>query len=202
MTMRNSLTAAALALLITGCSTSAPSISEYTIIPPYPPHYATGIPADISLRIAPTKSITSLASKEFYYLREPSQTGAYLYSRWSDTPASMIERSLVTSLQERRLFGTLLPASSNASADLTLESELHAFYHRFRQNGSNEGLIDITYRLIATKNTQVIASKRFVIISPSLSADAKGGVNALSNATRDLNQQTALWLETALKNRK
>lgn len=202
MMMKNTFITAAFTLLLAGCSSTTPSVREYTILPAYPPQYALSTQSDISLRIAPTKSIASLASKEFYYLREPSQTGTYLYSRWSDTPTSMIERSLISSLQERRLFAALLPASSSASADLILESELHAFYHRFRKNGESEGLIDITYRLVEAKNKSVIASKRFVILSPSLSANAEGGVNALTNATRDLTLETTLWLEKILKSRK
>jgi cholesterol transport system auxiliary component len=146
----------------------------------------------------PTKSIGSLSSKEIYYLRGTAQTGVYLYSRWADTPASMIDRSLISSLQNRRLFSSLLPATSSASADMTLESDLHAFYHRFHDDGTSEGYIDITYRLVESKNKKAIASKRFAITSPASSANATGGVNALSAATQQLCDESTLWLEMVL----
>lgn len=192
------LTAAAISLL-TGCSTTTPAINEYTILPLYPLHSSLPDKSNLSIKLIPTKSIPSLSSKEIYYLHGTGQTGVYLYSRWSDSPASMIDRSLISSLQNRRLFITLLPATSSASADMTLESDLHAFYHRFHDDGTSEGYIDITYRLIESKTKKVIASKRFVITSPSLSADAEGGVNALTDATRRLCDESFLWLEMHLK---
>lgn len=192
--MKNMLLAAAFISMMTGCSTTTPAINEYTILPLYAP-YNSPIPrSELSLKLIPTKSIASLSSKEMHYLRSTAQTGVYLYSRWSDTPASMIDRSLISSLQNRRLFSTLLPATSSASADMTLESDLHAFYHRFHEDGSSEGYIDITYRLIGSKTRHVVASKRFVITSPSLSADAQGGVNALTDATREASLQCTQWL--------
>lgn len=196
--MKNMLLAAAFISMMTGCSTTTPAINEYTILPLYAPHNSPIPRSELSLKLIPTKSIASLSSKEMHYLRSTAQTGVYLYSRWSDTPASMIDRSLISSLQNRRLFSTLLPATSSASADMTLESDLHAFYHRFHEDGSSEGYIDITYRLIGSKTRHVVASKRFVITSPSLSADAQGGVNALTDATRRLCDESLLWLEMHL----
>ncbi|MDP1785489.1 MAG: ABC-type transport auxiliary lipoprotein family protein [Sulfuricurvum sp.] len=197
--MKHVLISATLALVLAGCSTTTPAINEYTIIPLYSPQNPVSTPTSLSLKLTQTKSIVSLASKELYYLRDSTQTGAYLYSRWSDTPASMIDRSLFSSLQNRHLFATLLPATSSAYADMTLESDLHAFYHRFKGENSSEGFIDITYRLIDFKNKKTIASKRFVITEPSKSANAAGGANALSVATHRLNQESTLWLETILK---
>lgn len=197
--MKNSFLSAALALVLAGCSTTAPSINEYTILPVYSSKEALSTPANLSLRITPTKSIASLASKDLYYLRNSAQIGTYLYSRWADTPASMIDRSLVSSLQNRRLFAALLPNGSNAHSDLILESDLHAFYHRIDADGTSEGFIDITYRLIEFKSKNMIASKRFIIISPSPSADARGGADALSVATRHLSQESILWLEMIAK---
>lgn len=196
--MKNVLLSAVFILLLAGCSTTTPAVNEYTVFPFYAHQNSPTGRDSLSLKLMPTKSIASLASKKIYYLYDGGQTGAYLYSRWSDTPANMIERCLSFSLQNRNLFKALLPAASSASADMTLESDLHAFYHRFHEDGTNEGYIDITYRLIESKNKHVIASKRFVITSPASSADASGGVSALSDATRRLCDESASWLEMFL----
>lgn len=193
------ITAILIALTLAGCSITTPAVNEYAILPLYSPQNALAVPVNLSLKLTPTKSIASLASKDIYYLRGTTQIGSYLYSRWADTPASMIDRSLTSSLQNRRLFTALLPVTSSAYADVTLESDLHAFYHRFQKNGSSEGYIDITYRLIESKSKKTIASKRFVVTSPSPSSDAAGGVTALSAATRYLNDESTLWLEMILK---
>jgi len=176
-----------------------PPVNEYTILPLYSPQEALSTPANLSLRIMPTRSIASLASKELYYLHDTTQTGTYLYSRWADTPASMIDRSLVSSLQNRHLFSALLPAATSANADLVLESDLHAFYHRFNDKKNSEGVIDITYRLIESKNKKTIASKRFLITSAAATANAEGGADALTSATHHLSQESTLWLESISK---
>lgn len=197
--MNNTLFAAMLALLITGCSITVPAINEYTIIPPYYPSDTRAVPTNLTLKLTSTKSIASLSSKEIYYLRETTHIGSYLYSRWVDTPASMIDTALTSSLQNRRLFVTLIPTTSSAYADLSLESELHAFYHRFPSDVKSEGLIDITYRLIDSKTKKTVASKRFIITSPSPTQDAAGGVKALSSATQQLSEETVLWLENVAR---
>lgn len=197
--MRNTLIAMILTLLFMGCSTMTPAINEYTIVPPYCTSDNRSAPADLTLKLTPTKSIASLASKDLYYLRETTHIGSYLYSRWADTPANMIDRALTSSLQSRRLFVTLLPTTSSAAADLALESELHAFYHRFANDSKSEGLIDITYHLIDSKTKKTLASKRFIITAPAPTQDAAGGVKALSSATQQLSEETTLWLESIAK---
>lgn len=188
--------------LFTGCSVIRPATYEYTILPSYTPMSEVANSINGTLKLSSTRSIASLSSTQFYYLKETSRIDAYLYSRWSDTPSSMIDRALYSSLQKQHLFGTLIPPTSSASANLILESDLNAFYHRFHNDSSSEGLIDITYRLIDPKTKTTIASKRFIITEPSPSEDAKGGVIALNNATLNLSLQCISWLTLALKESK
>ncbi len=183
------------ALALAGCSAPSPSVSEYTIFPS--PTFQSPSSAPLSaasLRIVPTRTLPSLASKNLYYLREGNESGAYLYSRWSDTPASMLERSLVSSLEERKVFAVLLPSSSSAQAMRLLESDLNAFYHRFLPDGSSEGYIDVTYRLVDTQTKQTLGVRRFQIASIAPTGDARGGVSALSEATREASAQCTQWL--------
>lgn len=185
------------ALLIIGCSTPlTPPINEYTILPsehlqkekaPLSPH---------TLSIASSKTLPSLSSKSLYYLREGGESGAYLYSRWSDTPAVLIQRSLTASLQEKGVFTSLLPQTSAVHANWVLESELSAFYHRFPKNSKSEGVIDITYRLVDTSTKRSMGSKRFVITVAAPTDNATGGVNALTLATEELCTQVTTWITT------
>jgi ABC-type uncharacterized transport system auxiliary subunit len=186
-------------VLFQGCSAVHPATQEYTILPTYTAEAKTANGINATLKLTTTRSIASLASTQFYYLKEASNIDAYLYSRWSDTPSSMIDRALYASLQKQHLFETLIPSTSSAVSDLTLESELNAFYHHFHNDSSSEGLIDITYRLIDNKTKKTIASKRFIITHPSPSEDAKGGVVALNTATHELSNQCVKWIEMTLK---
>lgn len=186
-------------IMFTGCSGTAPAIKEYTILPSKTVQASSASRTKASLRIAPAKTIPSLASKNIYYLREGGEAGRYLYSRWSDTPASLIERFLTSSLHERGVFSVLLSSTSTARPSYILESDLNAFYHRFPSVGTSEGYIDITYRLIDPKTNNTLGSKRFQLTVKALSDDAKGGVDALSKATEELSLQCTQWLSRQIQ---
>lgn len=188
--------------LFSGCSSVHPPMHEYTILPSYVPKNMNINGTNGTLKLSSTRSIASLTSTQFYYLKEASSINAYLYSKWSDTPSSMIDRSLYSALQNEQLFDTLIPSTSSAAADLVLESDLAAFYHRFNSATSSEGLIDITYRLIDPKTKTTLAFKRFIITQPSPTQDAQGGVVALTDATHILSQQCISWLALTLKESK
>lgn len=186
-------------ITLAGCSGTAPAVKEYTILPSKSVQSLSAPLASGSLRIAAAKTIPSLASKNIYYLREGGEAGKYLYSRWSDTPASLIERSLTSSLQERGVFGVLLSSTSTARPSYLLESDLNAFYHRFPIAGASEGYIDATYRLIDPTTNKTLGSKRFQLTVKASSDDAKGGVEALSKATEELSLQCTLWLSRQIQ---
>jgi cholesterol transport system auxiliary component len=186
-------------LLLGGCSTTSPSTSEYTLVASKTTLQNTLAPQSLkTLSVASSKPLSSLTGKSLIYLRENGESGPYLYSRWSDTPAILIQRTLIHSLQPAALFSSVIPASSLAQSDWTLESDLDGFHHRLSDHQS-EGLIDITYRIVENKTKRVIATKRFLIISPAPSMDALGGVNALKNATDELNSQCIAWLHATIK---
>jgi len=185
-------------LLLLGCTGTTSSIHEYTIFPQEKIEFNTTARAHKTLSVASSKSCSSLTGKNLLYIRENGETGSYLYSKWSDTPATLIQQSLLKLLYDQSLFSAISPTSSVSQNDWLLESDLNAFYHRFLK-GTSEGYIDITYRIIDTKTKRIIAIKRFVITSPAPSMDAIGGVEALKNSTHKLNHQCSEWLHTLTK---
>lgn len=188
----------AASLLLLGCSASTPSVHEYTFLSPQSDYSKRTPLSTTTLSVAPSKSIGSLLGKSLLYCRENGETGAYLYSRWSDTPSALIQHSLLASLTDAAVFASLSSSTSLAHVDWVLESDLNAFCHRFSESMS-EGYIDITYRLVDTRTKRLRSSKRFTISSPAPSMDAQGGVEALKNATRELNSQSIAWLTTLIK---
>lgn len=191
------------ALFVIGCSAPlTPSICEYTILPT---EHLANVQEPLSARtlsIASSKTLPSLSSKNLYYLKGEGEIGAYLYSRWSDTPAVLIQHSLTASLQENGVFAALLPQTSAAHADWILESELSSFYHRFPNNSKSEGFIDITYRLVDSSTKLPLGSKRFVISVVAPTDDARGGANALTQAAEKLSIQVTAWITTLAKEKK
>lgn len=186
-------------LCFSGCTHPAPSMSVYTILPKA--HALSDTPPQTTktLRLLPVRSVPSLASREIYYLRSNGAVAPYLYSRWSDTPSAMIGRSLTHSLQERHAFAALLSPSSAAIADWDLESDLNAFYHRFNDDGTSEGVFDLSVRAIDLHTKKVLASKRFTYRIQAASDDAQGGVGALEEALTRYNNDCAVWIETLIK---
>lgn len=185
-----------IALLIGGCSpTLTPSTKEYTIYPTKGESSASKPISTKTLRLMSSKTLPSLSSRDLVYLRQNGEIGNYLYTRWSDTPGTLIERSLLHALQEHRLFTTLLNSTSSAQSDLVLESDLSAFYHHFEGEHKSHGVIDITYRLIDSKTKLPIASKRFFITKEAPTDNAEGGIKALSDATQELTRQCILWIQ-------
>lgn len=191
------------AVMLVGCSAAiSPAIHEYTIYPPSDQDVPTVAHSSKTLRLSTTKTVPSLASKNLYYLKNGGESGSYLYARWSDTPAILIERSLSGALHDQGLFASLLTPTSAAQADWVLESDLNAFYHRFEAGQKSAGVIDITYRLIDTKTKLLISSKRFRIATAAASEDAKGGIDALTAATRELTDQSTRWLAIQIQEKK
>jgi cholesterol transport system auxiliary component len=201
--MRNFSLIILLTLMLVGCSTTiTPPIQEYTIYPSSDNSAVTDVHSPKTLRLSSTKAIPSLSSKNLYYLGSDGETGSYLFSRWSDNPSSLIDRSLSASLEEKGLFAALLSPASPAHADWILESNLDAFYHQFQQDEESFGVIDITYHLIDTKTKSHISSKHFRITAPAASEDARGGVGALIQATKELTKQSTQWLSSQIQEKK
>ncbi|MDO9207536.1 MAG: ABC-type transport auxiliary lipoprotein family protein [Sulfuricurvum sp.] len=189
--------------ILSGCTTHTPNITEYSLTTVHPS--SADIPTVSSpktLQLATTKTLPSLNSKSIFYLKTNQEIGSYLYSRWIDTPSSMIENAFTAVLQKSALFSAVIPASSHANGDYLLESNLHAFYHRIHDNQTSDGVIDITYRLINTKSKATVATKRFTLIHPSQTNNAKGGVDALNNALNSLNSQVVQWLQNGIAEKK
>lgn len=188
--------------IMSGCTIHTPNITEYSLSTPTSFVYVSTFTSSKTLQIATTKTLPSLGSKSIFYLTSNQEVGRYLYSRWIDTPSSMIENSFTHALQKRALFSTVIPASSHAKGDYLLESNLHAFYHRIHDDQTSDGVIDITYRLIDTKSKTTVATQRFTLIHPSKTNNAKGGVDALNNALNSLNGQVIQWLQNGIAEKK
>jgi cholesterol transport system auxiliary component len=195
--MKKILPALALALFA-GCSIHAPAITEYSLISTESLNNLSSITTYKTIRLNAPVTLSSLATKSIYYTSSKQESGSYLYSIWSDTPSSMIENTLFLTLQQSNLFSIVAPSASWAKTDYLLESNIALFHHRINSNGTSDGVIDTSYRLVDTTTKKVIASKHFFLTQPAESNNAKGGVVALQKGLQVLNLQTLQWLEVTL----
>lgn len=188
-----------LAFLLAGCTTNTPPITSYTLMSHNNTIAHPSTQTSYSLKLSGTKAPYSLSSKSLLYLKDPQEIGSYLYSQWNDTPGSMIDRYIASSLDENQVFSSLVPKTSSLQGDLILESSLSSFYHRIHEDNTSDGYLDITYILVDQKNKKMVAHKRFVITVPSKSLDAQGGATALNEATHELANQSIAWLAMLMK---
>jgi len=106
----------------------------------------------------------------------------YAQSEWVMSPAALLTQRLRSSLSVSGS-GEFLRVSSDELAVYTLRSELFEFEQVFDQPGRSRGVL----RLRATLEGQGMWARRtFVIEKPAPTADATGGVTALSQCADEL----------------
>lgn len=184
--------------LLSGCSSHTPAITQYSLSPSYSKAHISDSKSNKSIKLITTETLSSLNTKAIRYTLPTLESGAYLYARWSDTPAMMLNRLLASSLENEKIFPIIITSHSSTQSDWVLESELLTYEHRFIGNRSSQAVIDIVCRLIDTKSKQPIAAKRFTITVDAPSEDIRGGVNAFQRASEELTRQQIEWLKLFL----
>ena len=126
----------------------------------------------------------------------------YTFARWSMPPAQLVRQRLREQLgQQRNIFdargGLALNRSQNAVLPLLLRIDLDEFSHVFTAPEASVGLIRLRATLIeqATSGEKLLAQRSVVVQRPAPSADAPGGVRALTAATDAAIEEIDVWLQ-------
>ena len=126
----------------------------------------------------------------------------YTFARWSMPPAQLVRQRLREQLgQQRNIFdargGLALNRSQNAVLPMLLRLDLDEFSHVFTAPDASVGLIRLRATLIeqATSGEKLIAQRSVVVQRPAPSADAPGGVRALTAATDAAIEEIDVWLQ-------
>lgn len=130
----------------------------------------------------------------------------YTFARWSMPPAQLVRQRLREQLgQQRNIFdargGLALnrsqARSQNAGLPLLLRLDLDEFSHVFTSPGVSVGLIRMRATLIeqTTSGEKLVAQRSIVVQRPAPSADAPGGVRALTAATDAAIEEIDVWLQ-------
>ena len=134
--------------------------------------------------------------------RDAQELRPYTLARWAMPPAQLVRQRLREQLgQQRNIFdargGLALNRSQNAVLPLLLRLELDEFSHVFTAPDTSVGLIRLRATLIeqATSGEKLIAQRSVVVQRPAPSADARGGVRALTAATDAAIEEIDVWLQ-------
>ena len=133
---------------------------------------------------------------------DAQQLRAYSQARWSSPPAQLIRQRLREQLSQRRSVfnareGLALNRSQSAVLPPVLRLELEEFSQVFSSPQASVGLIRLRATLLELSpgGEKLIGQRTFAIEQPATSADAAGGVRALTLATDAAIAAIDQWLQ-------
>ncbi|MFT7860365.1 MAG: ABC-type transport auxiliary lipoprotein family protein [Sulfurimonas sp.] len=181
--------------LLSGCSITHPAMTDYRIDPNVKPPVTTGGCKKHSIKVSPVFANSSLNSTAMRYSVGRYKEYTFTESAWADTPSRLITNKLVNVLNGSGMFEGVYGYKSSNSGDLILEMRINEFIQSFNESeNSSDAKIDISFNLIERKSGKLLASKNFVKVMQTKTADAKGGVEALNILLGEVLEDTVLWL--------
>lgn len=133
---------------------------------------------------------------------DAQQLRPYSQARWSMPPAQLVRQRLREQLSQRRAVfnagdSVALNRSQNAVLPLQLRLELEEFSHLFTAPDASVGLIRLRATLVeVTPAGEKLVGQRSVVVQrPAVTADAPGGVRALTAATDAAIEELDQWLQ-------
>lgn len=128
---------------------------------------------------------------------DAQQLQPYALARWSMTPAQLVRQRLKEQLAQRRAL--LNPGEgglAGAPTPPTLRIELEEFSQLFETPGNSVGLLRLRATLVQPSpgGDKLLAQRSVIVQRPAPSADAPGGVRALTAATDAAVQDLDEWL--------
>jgi cholesterol transport system auxiliary component len=168
---------------------------------------ATGMTRLAPLAVADIEANPALDSSAVLYrlaYTDAQQLKAYAQARWSMTPAQLVRQRLREHLGQRRALlspgdsGTFDAANPTITQPpLTLRIELEEFSQLFETPDSSVGLLRLRATLMRPSPTgeKAVAQRSVIVRRPAPTADAPGGVRALTAATDAAIQELGLWLQ-------
>jgi cholesterol transport system auxiliary component len=118
----------------------------------------------------------------------PQELRPYALARWTMPPAQLIQQRVRSTLSAR---GAVLAPGVGSPAH-TLKLELEEFSQVFSAPGASQGVMLLRATLL-TGNT-LLAQRNFSAQAPAPTADASGGVSALSVAADAVAKQLTDWV--------
>lgn len=203
--MKSKTTLCLLALLIglTGCVTEKlPPVSLYTLDPDLDAIKAPVVGENKTGKILMLGRISStqpFSGPEMLYSDAQLKQNSYAYSRWSSPATVMLLSIFEEAIEKSGQYRAVVPYSSQARSDLLLEGTLFDFSHHIKKNGTSEGVVKISFKLIDSKTRKVMASRMFVSSVPASEANAPAAAMALNQAVTNVIRELLDWLKKQSK---
>ena len=198
------------ALLMAGCS-SLPDKPARSLMYDFGPGALATAPATRQAPLPPLAiddistaggALDNLAVLYRLGYADTQQLRPYSQARWSMQPALLVRQRLRDRLSQRRAVfsagdSVALNRSQNAVLPLLMRIDLEEFSQLFTAADTSIGLVRMRVTLLeATPSGQKLVGQRTVIVQrPAPTADAPGGVRALTDATDAAIEEIDQWLQ-------
>lgn len=168
---------------------------------------ATGMTSLAPLAVAEIEANPALDSSAVLYRLayvDAQQLQPYAQARWSMAPAQLVRQRLREHLGQRRALlnpgdgGTFSATNpTTTQPPLTLRIELEEFSQLFETPDRSVGLLRLRATLARPSPTgeKGVAQRSVIVQRPAATADAGGGVHALTAATDAAVQEIDEWLQ-------
>ncbi len=183
-------------VILSGCTTTVPAVTEYRIVVQKPTLVQKSTSCKTkTLKVAQAFSSSSLMSHHMNYAQGNTKQYAYSQAQWSESPNVALSAELLSHIRETKLFKNVLNSKSRSKSDLILEINIEDFMQYFNDDESSSyvnAVINLT--LLDAKAGTVMASETFRSRVDTKTLDADGGVEALSIALEVLIDKSVKWL--------
>jgi len=173
----------------------SPAIDVYTLSPRIESNQvSTKVKDAVILALSPLRSSRSLMGTDIIYRNSDYSYDSYSYSRWSDSPAQLLELFLQHYLASNQFISAVVPVNSAIKADVILEGMLLDFSHHIQNDGLSTGRVAIQFNLINNQSKKVLATKEFSAEVVTESINAAGATAAINQATKKVTEELNDWL--------
>jgi len=182
-------------MLLSGCiQAPLPPIIHYTLNTPEVQPAAHSPYKDLVLQVDYPQSLTLPAGERLYFSYSAMERGMYQNAYWATAVGRMLQAAIITSLERAKIFKAVLPYSSEADANIRLESTIYDLSHHVRGKNSY-AVLSIGFTLIDAERGTVIRTKRFSYKVATATIDAKGYVEAMDQALSQMIRDLIFWLQ-------
>lgn len=177
-----------LLILITGCTSNMlipvaeETMKTYTLEDVKVKKHATqnGV-----LLVDMPKVSTELQSHAILYSKKPYSLEAYRLSRWTTTPASLLNKVMVDGFNKSNAYKSVITTPYTIKPRWRLNTRIGDFHQSFLSSPS-EMIISLNIELVDLEKKQVIGKKEFIRRKKAKEDTAYGSVQATNEIIKEL----------------
>lgn len=175
-----------MSMLLAGCvGLSAPQggTPDVYVLDAIPVVKPAAVKRDLVVAVNLPQARPGFETARIAYFRQPHELNYFTASRWTDTPARMLQPLLLQALEQGGAFRAVVRAGSAVPADVRLDVELIRLQQDFTASPSRVQ-VTLQAQLLDLRGKRVLSVRQFDAVEAAASEDAYGGVAAANRAVR------------------